>query len=88
MNKKKAAASIANPPTMDAAEKTANYVAIYGGQGKLASDKSTHQTWSREDTNVIRRKVSQLLAASKNRITDESRNTSTLAERRFVQSNL
>lgn len=62
---KKAAASIANPPTMDAAEKTANYVATYGGQGKLASDKSTHQTWSREDTNVIRRKVSQLLAASK-----------------------
>ena len=62
--KKAAAASIANLPTMDAAEKTANYVATNGGQRKLASDKSSRQAWSVEDTKVIKRKFSELLAAS------------------------
>ena len=62
--KKTAAASIANLPTMDAAEKTANYVATYGGQRKLASEKSSRQAWSMEDTKVIKRKFSELLAAS------------------------
>ena len=55
MNQKKtAAASITNLPTMDAAEKTANYVATNGGKRKLASDKSSRQAWSMEDTKVIK----------------------------------
>ena len=62
--KKTAAASIANLPTMDAAEKTANYVATNGGQTKLASEKSSRQAWSMEDTKVVKRKFSELLAAS------------------------
>ena len=62
--KKTEAVSIANLPTMDAAEKTANYVATNGGQRKLASDKSSRQAWSMEDTKVIKRKFSELLAAS------------------------
>lgn len=48
--KKTAAASIGNLPTMDAAEKTANYIATNGGQRKLASVKSSCQSWSMEDT--------------------------------------
>lgn len=50
LQKKTAAASIGNLPTMDAAEKTANYVATNGGQRKLASVKSSCQSWSMEDT--------------------------------------
>ena len=62
--KKTAAASIANFPSMDAAEKAASNVATNGGQRKLGSDKSSCQAWSMEDTKVIRRKFSELLAAS------------------------
>lgn len=50
LQQKTAAASIGNLPTMDAAEKTANYVATNGGQRKLASVKSSCQSWSMEDT--------------------------------------
>ena len=53
--KKTAEASIANLPTMDATN---------GGERKLASDKSSRQAWSMEDTKVIKRTFSELLAGS------------------------